>query len=291
METYKFVGDLEEIKKFYIYTVPKIERDQILYFSLSARNKCLTDEERKYYQLGRSEMIEKTIIRHNSFEHFLSKIYSKEMNINGMLTKAMIPYPQKSLRLYWNINPSSVTKVLFEQQKMINEMNIELVSSALKGSKDGVEESFYKMRKVFDKTLSLYSRCITERTWIDFECDIDSSNNIEKFEKHIHNYFSLIFPLGSFLIIKTPGGYHFMIKLEQIQKRGSIIKNDPNKSIINDIKIQLNNEGIIYDEVIRNDNEMIILPGTYCYDKNGKEMICKVLNWDDFSEKDIIIKE
>jgi len=147
---YQFIYDIDEIEWFYKFSVPRIEQDKVLFWSLSARNKILSEEERRTFMLGRSEMFKKSVIRKNGFSHFIESLRSAECHKQGMLTKARVPYPQKCLRLYWNLNPTSVRKVIFEQQRLINEYNEEMIAAALKKSDIAIESAFHKMRRIFD---------------------------------------------------------------------------------------------------------------------------------------------
>jgi len=282
---YKFIADEDEAKWFYDYAVPKIEKDSVLFWSLSARNKVLNEEEREHYNLGRSEMIHKTVIRKNGFSYFLESLYGAECNVNGMLTKARVPYPQKSLRLYWNLNASSVRKVLFEQQRLINDHNSEMIDAALKRSDAAIDSAFYKIRRIFDTTLSLYSKCTAERVWMDFEIDLDDDSTEEEKNNFVFDMRGRLIDLlgaGNFLIVTSPSGYHFPVKRMSV-------KFNP-IAIIETMSTAAKKSGIKFSECIRNENEMICLPSTYAYDSKGNEHITKVLNKEDFTEKDIIFK-
>ena len=284
---YQFVRDLEEISWFYKFAVPRVEEDKVLFWSLSARNKLLNEEERKTYQLGRSEMMKKTVIRKNGFSFFMESLYSAECNINGMLTKARVPYPQRCLRLYWNLNATSVRKVIFEQQRLINEYNEEMIAAALKKSDAAIESAFHKMRRIFDATLSLYARASSEKMWTDFEIDIEK-DEFAKDEYFSFTEKSRIFlteKIGrkNFLIVTSPGGLHFPVKK-------AALRFNP-QEITNGIDNLAKKCGLEIKECIRNENEMIVLPGTYAYRSDGSLAVPVVLNKDDFEPEDEIKKE
>jgi hypothetical protein len=284
-EYYKFIADEAELRWFYDYAVPKIEEANVLFWSLSARNKVLNEEERKTYKLGRSEMIHKTVIRKNGFSFFLESLYGAECNVKGMLTKARVPYPQKSLRLYWNLNSSDVRRVLFEQQRLINEHNSEMIDAALKRSDEAIDSAFHKIRRIFDSTLSLYSRCTGKKMWMDFEVDFDGfCSDLQKndFIEFARTRLVNLLGRGGFLIVSSPSGFHFPIKR-------SVVKFPP-ITIVDIIKNAAEQAKIVTSECIRNENEMICLPSTYTYDSKGNEFIIRVFNKEDFTEKDIIHK-
>jgi len=283
---YQFIYDIDEISWFYKYAVPRVEEDKVLFWSLSARNKLLNEEERRHYLLGRSEMMKKTVIRKNGFSFFMESLRSVECHKEGMLTKSRIPYPQKCLRLYWNLNATSVRKVIFEQQRLINEYNEEMIAAALKKSDDAIESAFHKMRRIFDATLSLYARASAERMWVDFEIDIEredfDKDSYKNYENLSRNFLTEKVGKKNFLIVTSPGGLHFPVKK-------SVLKFNPQE--ITDKLSEIANEcGLSIKECIRNENEMIVLPGTYAYRADGSLASPVVLNKDDFSPEDEIVK-
>ena len=283
---YQFIYGISEIEWFYKFAVPRIEQDKVLFWSLSARNKILSEEERKTYLLGRSEMFRKSVIRKNGFSHFMESLRSAECDKQGMLTKARAPYPQKCLRLYWNLNPTSVRKVIFEQQRLINEYNEEMIAAALKKSDTAIESAFHKMRRIFDATLSLYANAQAERMWADFEIDIDK-NDLNKeeyfyFEKQSRNFLTEKIGKKNFLIVTSPGGLHFPVKKSALCFNPQIIT-DGLSNLAKDCKLSI-------IECIRNKNEMIVLPGTYAYRADGSLASPVVLNKDDFDPSDEIKK-
>jgi len=284
---YQFIYDIDEILWFYKYAVPRVEEDKVLFWSLSARNKILNEEERKTYLLGRSEMMKKTVIRKNGFSFFMESLRSVESHKESMLTKARIPYPQKCLRLYWNLNATSVRKVIFEQQRLINEYNEEMIAAALKKSDAAIESAFHKMRRIFDATLSLYARASAEKMWTDFEIDIESddfnTDVFENFKTLSRKFLTETTGKGKFLLVTSPGGLHFPVKRSALRF---------NPKIITDGLSELAKEcGLSIKECIRNENEMVVLPGTYAYRPDGSLAVPVVLNKDDFTPEDEIVKE
>jgi|GEM_PF-860898 len=108
METYKFMHSQEELRWWWDYGVPPLKPNEIYFLSLSCRNKSLTEEERQYYQCGRSEMFAKQQIRHDTWEDFLKHVKRFEVRRDAYLTKSGVPFPQKSLVVYWNLTPIDV---------------------------------------------------------------------------------------------------------------------------------------------------------------------------------------
>jgi len=198
-----------------------------------------------------------------------------------------VPYPQKCLRLYWNLNPTSVRKVIFEQQRLINEYNEEMIAAALKKSDAAIESAFHKMRRIFDATLSLYASASSEKMWTDFEIDIAQEELVKdeyfKFEHLSGNFLTEKTGRKNFLIVTSPGGLHFPVKKAALRFNPQEIT-DGLSNIAAECKLTIK-------ECIRNKNEMIVLPGTYAYRADGSLAAPVVLNKNDFDFKDEIKKE
>ena len=60
----------EELQKFINY-LPQLEKDELWFCSMSARNKYLTEDERVKYDLGRSEMFAREFIFDTHIDNFL----------------------------------------------------------------------------------------------------------------------------------------------------------------------------------------------------------------------------
>jgi hypothetical protein len=202
-----------------------------------------------------------------------------------MLTKAGLPYPQKSLRIYWNLNATNVLPIINEQQIFLNHLQTELVNAALKHNPEAIDEAYYKIRKAHDNITSLYSRIAAEKMWCDFEADINEPINQTLIDS-IKTLLLSLFGYGNSMLIQSPGGLHFSIKIGALSELGKNIKTDPNKILIDKISNVLSTLHFTADEVIRNKNEMVILPGTYAYNKEGVKTLCRVLNWDHFRKED-----
>jgi hypothetical protein len=300
-EYYKFVYDETEVKRFYDLIVEPMGLDpwEVYYFSLSARNKALTKEEREEYHIGRSEMIEKTIIRKTGYNEFIKKIYSKEMNKKGLLTKNGMPYPEKSLRLYWNLNPSNCEIMLKDMTETIFQIQSELYHSAISNSKEGLDHSYYILRKLPETQLSSLARNTTRHYWLDYEMDIDfeitSMSDYDTFIENAKPVMRELFGEGNSYIITSPGGLHFPIKHQAIARLGKKLNerepfimetdygyivrdHDPNQCFIYSIlEIIKSLKTFKIDEFIRNKNEMITMPGTYCYNKKGELKSPKII--------------
>jgi len=274
MENYRFLADEDELKFFWDYGLPPLKQNEIYFISLSARNKLLTEEERLFYQLGRSEMFGKQQIRHDNFGVLLQHIKRFECRRDAYLTKAGIPYPQKVLRVYLNLTPIDAYKAMKDQINYLTEVLTSLTDSALNNSKNGIDDSFYKVRKSFDTCQSLFARNFGTKEWIDIDIDLNEDYS-EKLFCDIKTVFKEYFSENSdVMFIRTSGGIHCLIRKNKLKTN----PDDIYKKLSHIVKAK---------EIVRNTNEMIPCPGTYM----DEDFIVRVLNKNDFSEEDKLHKD
>lgn len=305
---YKFVADEYEIKWWFNHVVVKPEVNESYLICLSARNKKLSDEERKTYELGRSEMIHEVIItpRNKSkiwnYNIWASGIYKYECNTLGLLTKNGLPYPQKCLAIYSYLNPSDEVAVAESTADFTNTLRSELVRAAIKGSKDGILDNVEKLTTVMKHMKSCHANNLSRKIYIQFDFDINPDYKANRNIIYEGLYSSCIsfFKKGNFFIIGTSGGFHIVVKKE-------LLKFNPNLFIDSAVKsaadLYANNiAGIdkdynydtlykkymdtgksphtgIFEEAIRTPQEFIPLPGTYQYGS----YIVRCLNKDDYN--------
>jgi hypothetical protein len=297
METYEFLKDVKELEFFWKYGVPNLQPNEVYFMSTSARNKRLTEEERQYYQVGRSEMFHKEIVKDDSWESFIKAIHRCESNKLAYLTKAGMPYPDKVLVLYWNINPTDAYKAMLDQIDGLINVQRELTDSVLKNSQAGIESAWKNVRSSHTTGQSVFARTFGTKTWIDIDCDMEMTNKLVIYEQlnHIRHWLEQHHVTrGNCMIVETSGGFHFLIKADVLPLLGKEFKTNPVKEIIEIIEehftyhyinngTALVNTGIKINEVVQNNNFMIPLVGTLQYGDH----IVRVVNKDDFEDKDI----
>jgi len=266
---YKFIHDETELKWFFDNVLPSLELYETYFVSLSARNKQLTEAERRELMLGRTEMFERKIIPTRDWNRFLSTIKKFEVNDGAYITKNGKSIPQKCLIIYMNINPSDSRKALKEFNNSISEYMYEMTTSSDK----------HLMSRKMTKLHTLLNNCHQKnrgkRTWIDIDIDIPKDCKIylneivNKYlvEREIEHYW-----------IDTKGGYHLLLKASTLGK----YKTNPNDILIKinlevwsyfcklenpPYPISTKNDGIStvdgFYEIIINKNAMIPLVGTY----------------------------
>jgi len=58
----QIIYDEDQVRQFHALLKPLV-KDEVYFLSMSARNKYLTQEERELYNLGRSEMMSRKIVK------------------------------------------------------------------------------------------------------------------------------------------------------------------------------------------------------------------------------------
>jgi len=274
---YDIIWDEDEVGRFYDTVLARkpLLRNEVRFVSLSARNKYLTDEERKYYHFGRSEMFGKQVVRHDSKDAYLQAIRRYECNVEGYLTENGLPFPQHAMVCYVNINPSDVLKTLNEMNSAIDEHKDALIYAALKNSSDGVLAAFHKLRKVEDTMVSLYAKCVGTRTWIDFDFDV-AKDHCPKMFAFVEEFIRRIGGLDH-VWIDTKGGMHLLLYKSDLKFDPALLcstgyiffwhvtREDQSEIFDPDDANDLKDLDVISQsvELKRNDNALVPCPGTY----------------------------
>ena len=137
LEHYKIIADEDELKWFYDHCVHPLKRNEAYAFCLSSRHKKLTDEERKGTGIGRSEMLDPTVVfadaeGNTTYERWKKGIRAYECHKETFTTKEGLPFPAKTLVCYFHINPCDELNVISDLKKYINIHEQELIDSAIK---------------------------------------------------------------------------------------------------------------------------------------------------------------
>jgi len=283
-DCYKFLEDVNELKWFYSYVLPPLKPHECYFMSNSARNKKLDESERELYQVGRSEMWKKEVVTDDSFERLLKGVRRLETNRYAYLTKSGLPYPDKVLVLYMNIVPTDAYRAMREQMRNLMEIQGELTDSLVKGSGQGVESAWQNIRKSHTTGQSVFARSFSEKVWIDVDMDCKGwSGNLAGWTAvdGIKQFLMKELGLGNYVQVWTAGGWHWILRSSSLREVGRRNNRDPITVVCDEMKNIMGREGIYdpeIDEVIRNKNEMIPLPGTLQY---GDHLVT-VVNKEDF---------
>ncbi|MDR2517337.1 MAG: hypothetical protein LBC88_08170 [Spirochaetaceae bacterium] len=279
---YEFLKDLDELKWFWTYAMRPLKQNEVFFISTSARNKRLDGEERAFFQVGRSEMWHKEIITEDDFSRFLRGVRRCEANKLAYLTQNGMPYPAGVLVLYVNIAPADAYAALFAQMDHLLAAQRELADSLLKNSPEGIRQAFHAIRHSHTTGQSVFARSFSDGEWLDIDSDI------EHFEtaggraalRNIRDFLCEETGRGNYMQIQTTGGFHWLIRQSTLAGIGRKYKTDPAGIIVSRMNAECKAAGITINEIIKNKNRMIPLPGTVQYGRH----VVTVLNKEDFSE-------
>jgi len=237
MNTYKLIYDEQEVRDFFNSCMPRLAENEVYFFSLSSRNKYLTQEERVEYDLGRTEMFAKSIVKEDSANYFIKKIRRLECDTRGFTTRNGKEIPAKTLILYININPINTIKAYSQfVQKSIEEL-----------TNSNAESKNYFFKNIESKLFSYLQQSIGTKSLIDIDFDIDKEVEIVLLHKFLKD---LDKNDCKYYIIETKSGFHVLLDK-------STLKHNFYLTIVN-----LNDQVIKGGEIVVNKNGMIPLPGT-----------------------------
>lgn len=268
-EYYSIIYDEEELHYFYDNIVQKLNTAEVMFVSLSARNKYLTKEEREKYELGRTEMFAKTLVKKDGFLEFIKKLRRFECNKDGYLTKNGQHIPEEALSCYFNINPSNTILALSSFKNYIVEIEKHATLELFRGIKldDFIVNAYSNLDNTF---LSFVQRSRAKKHWIDIDMDIDKGFEPYKNEIIISNLREWNV---EYHFIDTKSGYHLLLKKDTVKMNPAYI--------ISAITLEYKNSKFYKGgapEIMINKNEMIPLPGTY-QAKHKVRMIRKEEEW------------
>lgn len=163
METYKVIGDVDELKWFYDNVLVKPTEGESYMICHSARAKKLTNEEKQQFGSKRAEMFHTEISKvHVNEEYswidFLSSVSKLEVNKMAYLTNKKVPYPDKCLVTYIYMNPSSEAACAQDTLERINVINRDLIFSGIKGSSKGIKDSVWKLSTISNHIKSCHAQ-------------------------------------------------------------------------------------------------------------------------------------
>lgn len=230
----------------FVAVLPELERDEVYFLSLSARNKYLTDTEREEYSLGRTEMFS----RHTAFdkEGINLAIRKMEADLETKMTRGGHPIPEKALVVYFNIHPSSMIRAYASFKNQMDRHYDEVMQSLMNGNSEPHYHPFAGMRT---KLMNHIQKSPSRKVWVDIDVDGPASPELDQAQ------YILLQVLNQrkleFMQIWTQGGFHLMVKISEQMKMANIFKH------INDADSILKRVG---GEAKFNSNAMIPLPGT-----------------------------
>jgi hypothetical protein len=306
---YSFIGDENELKWFFDHCIKDLNIGESYSFSLVARKKKLTDEERKEFTMSSNEILNTEILRkpkgNLTFNHLLKLIYGFNKDKRFFTNDNGISYPQKCLVIFFSPNPANVLNCVTKLEEDVDNIKREIfknyqlffekiknnLNNSINENKDFLKENQNYLNKQFfklgnlDKKFKNYHSNITNKIYNDFDIDFPNAEELKKkgIYDEIHNLCIESFEKRNFFIIDTNGGYHILIKSKKLtefcqkNKCGTDIFIQKVNNIIND-KINKYYKELKKSEVNIDDYGIgIPLPGTLQYLR-----LVNVKNKDDF---------
>jgi hypothetical protein len=250
---YKVIYSEEQVRRFYRECMPQLQPAQVYFLSLSARNKYLTDEERKEFDLRRTEMFAKTIVRHSGEDEFVKHIYRLECDTRGYTSRTGLPIPQKCLVCYVNLDASSTVRAMDDFQKIWNEYVREAMSISLENKSN--ENFMNRVNKIDNNLLTCYQQAHVKGPWTDIDIDLveKKENREEAIYLSITSFLSQ-YNFSQIKVISTRSGYHVLIPSKEMRCDPAILARglEENLALIGDP----------CKEAVVNSNRMVPCPGT-----------------------------
>jgi hypothetical protein len=225
----------EQIQKFVTRNFPNgLKPSEVAFVSASVRNKYLTEEERLFFHLGRSEMFNRKIV-HNLDEYVL-KVLQLSKQLSSYTTKTGYPMPAHAAILYANIHPSDS----FGAYAIFNEKIQKELVSYVRNPKHDI--AVFKTMDTLIKTA--YQKASGTKLFIDVDFDTQTDSPFCEFADSLNSN------SVTYYAIQTRSGYHVQLLRETIKYNFH--------EVLQDLQEGYPSCG----EIIVNKNAMVPIPGT-----------------------------
>lgn len=233
------IDNKQEFDNFTQNVLPPLGAGEVYFVSLSARNKYLTDGERKFYGLGRTEMFARTLVR--SVGDWPRVMRRLEGELETRLTKTGVLVPKSAVVVYVNVNPSSsVAAHLHYTEQMQKE--IEQLMLAMQRNKTPNMESFTFADK---RLLDAFQTSVGNRYYLDVDVDTKDVNCLRTLTDNLNDHGV------QYHVVETHGGFHVLVVRESLN--GTRLRLD----------LVVKQLATVYNtEVMFNKNGMLPMPGT-----------------------------
>lgn len=239
----RLVKDVEQFEYFVNEVLPPLKEGEVYFLSLSARNKYLNEEEREQYKLSRTEMFSRTLC-YGDWEYAMKKMAS---TLTYKTTKSGLPFPEKALVVYVNINPSNVPLAAMKFSASVNKIAEEMVRSYMVGSGNPNLKSLDKAERML---LNEIQKTTGTRHYFDIDVDSKEKQDVEVLTAVLDAYDV------KYHQVNTVGGAHIFVNRESLKQ--SKLKNlhEQVKKVNDKLKT-------LGGECVFNSNAMSPLVGTF----------------------------
>ena len=228
----------------FVKLIPELERDEVYFLSMSARNKYLSDEEREEFDLGRTEMFSRQI----AFDKEGIRLALDRMtaDLQVRTTRNGSPIPEKCLVVYFNVHPSSTVKAYRRFSEQMDRHYEEAFLGTLNGSK--APDMWIPFRRMRTNLMNQIQKSFSRKVMVDIDIDgddpVDSNYLLDEVTKFLCGHGV------PFITIRTQGGYHVLVETQYLNKKIPLFQklNELDKGTQGEVKF--------------NGNAMVPLPGT-----------------------------
>lgn len=233
----KLVQDDDQFNRF-VNLLPDLKADWVYFLSMSARQKYLSDSEREYFDLGRTEMFAR--VTAESKVNIQYAMVKMEGLVEKRTTRNGKTFPPKALVCYANLNPSSMVEAynLFQ-----TEMNKELAET-MKALQNGRQPEYKGIKNAERKLMNAVQKSRAAKLLIDIDIDAESPQPMYEVTAELRDH------AVRFDTIKTKSGWHVVINVESLNK---------GRTRLHEV---VQRQNLLYHEVKFNENGMIPVPGT-----------------------------
>lgn len=237
-----------ELQYFIDNIMPELERDEVYFLSLSARNKYLTAEERVEFDLGRTEMFSRQVAYDK--DGIIMALSRMEADLAIRTTRGGKDIPHKCLVTYINIHPSSTLKAYTAFKNQLDSHYNETFMAVMNG-KTANYEPFLRSRT---HMMNHIQRSTSRKLWIDIDIDSEDRTAADSITEHL-----LVHDIR-FATVYTQGGIHLLVNKESLSVASKASNAVQLWKYIKNVNDELKASG---GEAKFNDNAMVPLPGTY----------------------------
>lgn len=231
------IHDKKHFWAFVNTVLPKLAPGEVYFVSLSARKKYLNAQDS--LNLGRTEMFGRTLC-YGDWEYTMAKL---EANLKYKTTKDGYPYPENSLVIYVNINPSSSIKASGNFAKKVLEIQNELLRGYINSNTPNLDVLNHADRLLLNE----FQKATGTRHYLDIDVDISKEASCA-LQDHLND-------AGiKYHKITSRGGWHFLV--DRYSRNETKF---PLHKIIQPLNSLAKKQG---GEVIINSNAMVPMPGT-----------------------------
>ena len=198
----------ESLEKFYneMYKPYLQTRDNAFLFCIAARKKYLKENDECKLSNG-ADVIERKTIDKDDFIRFksrLSNLYtSTYLDLNDN------PIPDYAKVIYVQLNPVNLKSAYCNYLKSVVEFNTEVINSM------GKPLTSHTMTNLWYTSLQTEH---SNKIWFDFDLDLLDTINKDTFKYELIQDFKQKFPLSVIHVLTTRGGYHLLVKKENMSK-------------------------------------------------------------------------